>query len=148
MIVPTESRAPKTRLLRHTSLSQSSAKFGTRSFNQSWNGKRCRRLAQLGNFFELVGEGKCYQMKCTSLFTYLWCISALDQFQRSRHLITFNTPNSSTWKYHALSHKLPANSSEARSETPSWCTILFATSGLVTDRIVQYSLLSVFHFLC
>ena len=33
------------------------------------------------------------------------CRLQYDQFHRSRHSITFNTPNSSTWKYHALSHK-------------------------------------------
>lgn len=162
MILPTESRAPKTRLLRHTSISQSCAKFGARSFNQSWNGKRCRRLAQLGIFLSQLVKPSAikwnalHYSRIYDVFHRLYiahssctlCRLKYDQFHRSRHSITFNTPNSSAWKYHALSYKHPANSSEARSETPSWCTILFATSGLVTDGIVQDSLLSEFHFLC
>ena len=76
----------------------------------------------------------------------VFCRLEYDQFHPSRHSITFSALNVSTWKYHI--RQASCQQSEARSETPSWCTILFATSGLVTDGIVQDSLLSDFRFLC
>ena len=62
LALPTESRAPKTRLLRHTSISQSCAKLWCQVLQPELEWEKVQTSRATWYFFKPVGEAKCYQM--------------------------------------------------------------------------------------